>query len=99
MKHKGKDFEINISVHMRLGRKLFLITTAITWVWTIGSTIYYSYVARTGKDPFMDYTVGIPTMLADYMHSLGVWGIIFSGIIMWIVLLVISSLIVRYKNR
>jgi len=93
-----KDFVLKITVHM--SRKLFLILTAVTWIWTIFATFYFSYVAMTGQNPIIDYTLGLPAAITYFfsLTGMGLWGFIFSGIIIWFVLLIIGALIVKYRE-
>ena len=83
-----------------MSRKLFLLITVITWVWTIFSTFYFSYVAMTGQNPIIDVTLGLPSTIMYWLGltGLGFWGFIFSGIIIWIVLIVVGVLVVKYKE-
>jgi hypothetical protein len=90
---KHKDFELIINVHM--SRKLFLIITIITWIWTIFSFFYAMYVAQTGINPILDWSVGLPNMISSYFTGFsGVWGILFGGVIIWILCVTISAIVI-----
>lgn len=91
-----KDFEIDIKVHM--SSKLFIGITMFTWMWVIFSFFYTLYVARTGHDPILDYTVGLPSTIMENLGWSGVWGLAFFGIATTVILSVMSYIITRKKR-
>jgi len=95
---KHKDFELSINVHM--SRRLFIIITGVTWLWTIFSFFYAMYVAQTGINPILDWSIGFPNMATSYFTGFsGVWGILFCGVIIWILTVAISAAFMYFFKK
>lgn len=93
---KRKDIEIDITIKM--SRRLALFLGVGGWIWGFLSALYFSYVALTGENPIIDWTLGIPAMITYFFGLVGVWGIVFSSIIGALILLFIGAIIIKYRE-
>ena len=94
--NKNKDIEFTINVKM--SKRLAIALGVGGWIWAFLSTLYFSYVALSGENPIIDYTLGLPSMITYALGLLGIWGIIFSGIIGMIIMFIVGAVIIKYRR-
>jgi len=61
--------------------------------------LYFSYVAISGENPIIDYTLGLPAQLTYLMGVFGVWGMVLTVVFSAVIVTVIGVIIQKSKNK
>lgn len=98
MPRKSRDIEFQITV--RMSKRLAIFFAVIGWVWGFLSMLYFSYVALTGENPLIDWTLGLPAYItyAFGLFGSGVWGMIFSCIVGSLIVMAVGALIIKFRR-
>jgi len=81
-----------------MSRRLALILGVGGWVWGFFSALYFSYVALSGENPIIDWTLGLPAMITYWFGLIGVWGMILSCVFGALLCLFVGAIIIKFRR-